>query len=214
MPGDVVRQHAVHAQGGQQERHARERRDQSGAQASRHHVFVEDLVEGSHVRHGLLGIGGADRFLDRREHGPRILGRGADDEVAGRAPGLVADLDVRTVDLGLHGCVEPHLANVAHHPDHGDPRPFRALAEPLAERIGLRPELTRQGFVDDGDRGSVRPVAALEEPAALQGNAHGAQVVGAHLTMVRVESGPPGSTCPSVVRGLEPPFHSRGTDVL
>src|SRR5688572_8497942 len=46
-----------------------------------------------------------------------------------------------------------------------------------ADWVGAGPELTRGAPADDGHFARVRPVSAIDEPSALERNAHGAEVV-------------------------------------
>ncbi len=91
---------------------------------------------------------------------------------------------MRNIDGGPRPDGHPKVANIANHSDNL-PRgflKFRAVAfaenQPFAERIAFRPELARQGFVDDGYASARAVVAIVECAAAQHGDSQHIEVAG------------------------------------
>ena len=115
-PRDGERQHAVEADGGEEERDGRERGEDAHLDAARRRLALDDVGQEANVGDRLLRV----RSADDRAHGGQEVQRRAgspEGEVLRRVPddGAVRHLLVGEVDLRLARPLEPADADVSYH---------------------------------------------------------------------------------------------------
>src|SRR5438552_3910706 len=150
------------------------------------HLFVPQGCERIHfgrAARGQLGVNGAD-FLAHGAREAQRIADGSHHQVA-RSKEARERLRIRQVSLRPRRLIKLKLTDVAHDSDNGLPRAgvrFAPVFETFAESVFSGPEMTRHGFVDDGNLGGSLSVMRIKRAALAQRGSHGAEIIRSDLT--------------------------------